>query len=246
MNVVFPSAVVFKRCVDAIAVLVDEAELEIVKEGFKLKATDPSQISMVDFEMPAEAFESFKIDEAKKIGIDFNYFSQIMSRAKTTDKLSLEIVDNALKISFIGNAKRSFSMPLIDISASELPNPKIEFTAKLALAAHVLHDALKDATLVSSHIILEANKEGFFIRANSTRGVLNVEVAKDSEDMKEFDVKEDARAMFPLDYLSDMMKSAKGTDIIELQLRTDAPVELSYNIDKAKVKYFLAPRIESE
>ena len=50
MELIIEKADVLKRSIDAIAVLIDEAEFEVSEKGLSLKATDPSQISMVDFE----------------------------------------------------------------------------------------------------------------------------------------------------------------------------------------------------
>ena len=48
MKLVLDNAVEFKKAIDAISVLIDEAEFIVSKEGLKLKATDPSQVSMID------------------------------------------------------------------------------------------------------------------------------------------------------------------------------------------------------
>ena len=57
MELILKNADVFKKSMEAIAVLIDEAELIISSKGIELKATDPSQISMVDFSLPKKAFE---------------------------------------------------------------------------------------------------------------------------------------------------------------------------------------------
>ena len=64
--------------------------------------------------------------------------------------------------------------------------------------------------------------------------------------MKSFVAKSDCSSMFPLDYLKDMLKAPGGDEEIELKLKSDAPLLLSYKIGKANISYFLAPRIESE
>jgi proliferating cell nuclear antigen len=55
--------------------------------------------------------------------------------------------------------------------------------------------------------------------------------------------------MFPLDYLSDMIKVARGkSDEITINLGNDYPVRLSFEMAGGYIKivYLLAPRIESE
>ena len=65
MKLVLEKAQDFKKSCEAIAVLIHEAEFEISETGIALKATDPSQISMVDFEMKKQAFKEFSVKLGK-------------------------------------------------------------------------------------------------------------------------------------------------------------------------------------
>lgn len=250
MELVLDDALDFKKCIDAIAVLIDEAEFLVSKNGLELRATDPSQISMVDFKLDAKAFKKFDVAEKEsiKLGIDLDYLSQIMSRANKGEELTLSLnpEKTLLKVVFKGVSTRSFAVPLIDISSSQLPNPKIEFEAELKMNASILKDALKDAELISSHVSLFVDKKRFLVEAHSSKGSVLNETLKDEKSIKEFKVSNDAKSMFPLEYLQDMLKAADPTSEIELKLRTDAPVQVSYHIGKASIQYFLAPRIESD
>ncbi|MEM0359930.1 MAG: proliferating cell nuclear antigen (pcna) [Candidatus Diapherotrites archaeon] len=248
MRLVLEKANDFKKSCEAIAVLIHEAEFDISENCIALKATDPSQISMVDFEMKKASFKEFNFDQAQRIGLDLDYLNQVMGRAKPTDELALELnpQKTALEITFKGASTRHFSVPLIDVSKNPVPNPKIEFDAELKLKAGIVQDALKDAELISSHVLLGVEKETFFVNAQSSKGTLKNETHKKEKEIKSFVAKKDCRSMFPLDYLKDMLKTPAGDDEIELKLKSDAPLFVSYKIGSASISYFLAPRIESE
>ncbi len=247
MKLVLEKAVDFQKSIDAIAVLIDEAEFILDENGLALKATDPSQISMIDFFLEKTAFKKFDVKEKAKIGLDLDYLRQIMSRAKSDDELTIELDDNQnrLNVSFKGASMRKFNLPLIDISTAELPNPKIEFDVEVKLLASVLQDALKDAALVSSHVSVGVEANKFIVRADSSKGNLDSVTEKDKKYLIELNAKKDAMSMFPLDYLQDMLKAAQSATPIQVNLKANAPIEISYEIGKAKIKYFLAPRIES-
>jgi proliferating cell nuclear antigen len=246
MELVLKSADVFKKSMEAIAVLIDEAELVVSDKGLELKATDPSQISMVDFSMPKKAFEKFEAVETR-LGLDLDYLNQVLSRAQSSDALVLSLDEKKafLSITFKGTAERSFQVPLIDISSAEVPNPRIEFDAELIIAANFLQNALKDAALISSHVVLGCNEEKFYVKANSSKGNLNEEVKQNKDSLPELRVKRECKSMFPLDYLQDMLKVASSDTKVNLFLKANAPVRLSYLIGEAGISYFLAPRIES-
>jgi len=247
MKLVLEKAADFQKSIEAIAVLIDEAEFVIDETGLALKATDPSQISMVDFVLEKKAFKEFSVEDKIKIGLDLDYFRQIMSRAKSDDQLTLELDDSGsrLNVSFKGASSRKFNLPLIDISSPDLPNPKIEFDAEVKLLAGVLQDALKDASLVSSHISLGVSGDKFVVKAESSKGNLDSVTEKDKKNLIELNVKKEAMSMFPLDYLQDMLKTAQAATPVLLRMKANAPIEVSYGIGLAKICYFLAPRIES-
>ncbi len=247
MELEIENAKEFKRGIDSVSVLIDEAEFVLNEFGLELKATDPSQISLVDFKLEKSSFKKFSIEQETTIGLDLDYLSQILSRAKSDDtlRLSLNPEKTSLKLSLIGTSERNFSMPLIDVSKSKIPNPKMEFDAQITMKASVLQDSLKDASLISSHVTMGANEKEFFIKANSSKGDLNSLTEKNSDDVKKFEVKTNCKSMFPLDYLLDMLKNASSTDSLLVELGSDKPVRISYSIGQANVMYFLAPRIEN-
>lgn len=248
VKLVLDNAGDFKRSIDGISVLIDEAEFVISQNGLGLKATDPSQISMVDFAVPAKSFKKFEVEGTAKIGIDLDYFGQIMSRAKPTDELTLELDEqnSRLKVLLKGASDRNFVVPLIDVSSSELPTPKIEFDAEVKLHSGLLLDGLKDASLISTHIVLAVKDDAFWLKANSSKGELNHKTAKSASGVLDLKSKKDCQAMFPLDFLSDMLKASSSETILDVSLKANAPVRLSYAVGPASLTYFLAPRIESD
>jgi proliferating cell nuclear antigen len=245
MKLELEKALDFKKSIQAISVLIDEAEFIVTNEGLKLKATDPSQISLVDFFMPRKAFKSFELNkEERKLGLDLDYLNQVMARARADDSLilTLGLDETTLHLVFHGKNTRDFSIPLLDLTKASIPTPKIDFEAELQIEANLLQDALKDAALLSSHVKLGVENNSFFVRAESSKGTLNSETKANS--LKSLKAIKNVKAMFPLDYLNDMLKTADSNTIITVKLRTDAPVELSYNIGNSSIVYYLAPRIE--
>lgn len=249
MKLVLSDALSFKKSVDCISVLIDEAAFIVGSDGILLKATDPSQISMVDFFLPKSAFKHFEVSEQKRLGVDFDYLSQVMSRASAGDSLELSIDDSNSKVfvRFLGKSKRDFEIPLIDVNASDLPNPKIDFDVELKLKAQILQEGLKDAALISTHVSLGVDSKSFFLEARSSKGSMKNELTpEDKNYLLEFRAKKEARSMYPLEYLSDIVKGASSESELSLKLKSNAPVEVSYKIGEASIRYFLAPRIENE
>ncbi len=232
----------WKRSIDAIAALIDEGTFEFSDSSMVLKAMDPSQIAMVDFEMPKKAFKAYEVKEKQSIGIDFSELSRVMRRAHPEDIIHMELKGNKLEIAYEGKAKRKFILPVIDATAH--PNkPKIEFDVNLKMPANEVKEVLTDAELVSNYVVFEADAKGLKISSESESGKAEIEMPKDS--LLELKAKQSARAMFPLEYLKNMTRNTDASTVISLRLKKDNPLEMEYPIGDSKITYFLAPRIEN-
>ena len=248
IKLVIKDAKEFYKCIDAIGVLINEGLFTVDKEKFFLRATDPSQISLVDFVMPKSAFEEYIADigeeSANKIsfGINLNNLLQILSHSNADDKLSIEIKEDkpTILIELLGKSKRSFTIPLIDVSDQQHPLPNIPFDVTVQLTSDQLLGGIKDAALFSSHLTFKVADEKFILETQSSKGKFKQEIEGGEVAISG----QKAKAMFPLDYLQNMIKNSKGT--INIKLKDDMPIELSYTIGSAAIRYYLAPRVDTE
>lgn len=245
MEISINNAKMFKDCVDALNILIDEGEFSVGADGVKLRAMDPSQIAMVDFVLPRHAFEKFEVANETRIGMNMDDLARIMGRVRVGEQLALKLDESRLGMVFKGKSSRRFSLPLLDASGITPKEPKIEFDSRIRIGGEVLREGLKDASLVSSHVTLKADANGFTIEAHGDKGDVINEIRKDEEALMEHAVKSDARAMYPLEYLNDILRSAASEAIVTLEMKSDAPIKVEYAIGDATVKYYLAPRIEN-
>ncbi|MBN1159755.1 MAG: proliferating cell nuclear antigen (pcna) [Candidatus Diapherotrites archaeon] len=248
LNLVFDDAKLFKRTIDAISVLVDQGEFIIDEKGMSLRAADQAMIAMVDFTIPKSAFSEYVVQTHYKLGIDLEGLAKVLARARPNDKLVLGLSeDNALlTIELRGNASRSFTLPLLDISGGDLPMPNMEFDAEMTIDADLLQDGLKDASLFNTYVTLKARDHEFQMLAKGTSGNLNFKLGKQDKSMKHVSVKAESSASFPLDYLQDITKSAAKDDGIKIAFKTNRPLMVTYKIEKAALIYYIAPRAEAE
>ncbi len=247
MQMEFEDAKNFKSALDAIVNLIDEGMFEISPNGLHLRAMDPSQIAMVDFNLKSDATSKFNVEKDTKVALNLINLDKVLSRARSGEKLALNFDEkkSKLAVEFYGNSKRTFTLNLLEPEAQIPREPNVSFDATIKLRGGEFKNLLKDALLLSSHIILYADENKFSVEAHGDSGELHVETPKDSENIKEIKAKQPARAMFPVEYLDNMTKACADDEIIELNLKADAPVKLSYRVWKAELSYYLAPRVES-
>jgi proliferating cell nuclear antigen len=248
MEISFKDAKFFKQCVDAIANLVDEGSFEVSSAGLHLRSLDPSQISMVDFSLPqGAAFSGYQVEGIRNIALNLVDLSKILARSRPNERLSIKLDDderNKVLLEFTAESKRSFRLPLLDLREATVPRePKTVFDVQVRIKAGAFKEMLKDASLVSSHLTLEASDHSFVVEAHGDSGDLRIE----NDKSKEVEVKagSPAKAMYPAEYLDKMSKSAVENEPLTLEFKAANPVKMTYKIGEAQLTYFLAPRVET-
>ncbi len=247
MRLVVQDAPALKSVIDCIASLVEEGQFEVKADGLHLMAMDPSQISMVSFTMPKTAFVEYDVAEERKIGIDISQLSNVLSRGKKGERVELVVEEGRLVVRFTGEKhKRTFKVPLIESGERSQREPKIEFKSYATIKADAIKETLKDAKLVSSHVRLQLTPQQFLVDVRGENGEVKAEFDNGSPEVPELHTVAPVKATFPLQYLEDMVKATSGNSLVKINLETDRPLKLEYEIEGAKVVYYLAPRIETE
>jgi len=243
----------WKQSIDAIMNLVKEGAFEIDENGMRLRAMDPSQISMIIFTMNKESFSKFDVKEKTKLGVNIENFSKFLSRISAKEKMTLKQDGGMLNIILEGEkTKRSFKLPLIDVTTGPAKELKIDYTAKIKIRGGAFKETMKDAALVSPHVLLMADDNRFRIEAAGERGEIIDEYVK-GEELLEVDVKKTTSAVFSQEYLDDIVAGCDDDGDLHINLGAPTaedprpkPLCIEYNIGSANLMFYLAPRIETE
>lgn len=212
---------------------------------------DPAHVALVELSLRKEVFYTYELEaEEAKLGLDLNRFSSILKRAGAKDKLILlaDTRNGKIEITFRGESStRTFSMPLIEVSEEEINSPNLDFPATVEIESKAFENAIKDAEIVSDHVVLRAEEENFYISACGELGEVETEIPR--EDTYYFTLKRSAgkvKSMFSIEYLKDMIKAKDMAKTLKIHLGRDMPVKLEYIGDGAELRFLLAPRIASE
>lgn len=236
----------FKKCIKTLNTLINEGQFQINENGMKLRAMDPSQIAMVDFEMPKTAFDEFNTEEQTNIGINLNDLNDRTKRSRADDSLTLKLTDSKsrIKLNFQGKIQREFDQPLLDLSEKTREEPNVQYNTEVKINGATLKENLKDANLVSSHVVFKTTPKEFTVKAEGDKGTVNIPIKKDDDVILDYNVDGEQRAMFPIEYLNDLLTGATSSSIVTINLKSDAPLKLRYGIGDATFTYYLAPRVE--
>ena len=243
----------WKQSIDAIMNLVKEGGFEIDENGIRLRAMDPSQIAMVLFTMKKESFSKFDVKEKVKMGVNIETFSKFLSRVSAKEKMTIKQDGGMLNIALDGGKiKRNFKLPLIDVPSGPAKDLKIDYTSKIKIKGGAFKETMKDAALVSPHVLLVADDNKFRIEATGEGGEVIDEYTK-GEELLEMNTKRMTSAVFSQEYLDDIIAGCDDDGELHISLGAPTPEDprpkplcVEYKIGDANLLFYLAPRIETE
>ncbi len=240
-------AKLWKNLIGAISTLIDEGTFDIDKNGIKLRAMDPSHVAMVDFEWPKTVFDEYNCDTPTKLCINISEMLKFLKRIGRNESLELSLDPQArLNMVLKGKYIRTFNMATLEPITDAIPAPKISFNAIAKISTSCLKNAMNDISTVSDHIQFEVIPNKLIMRSSGYLGSASVEVGTDSEDLLSLSIKENSKATFSLNYLSQTIKAASSiSDIVTIEFSKDMPIRLTFEMQEGKLQYYLAPRIEN-
>ena len=236
-----------KTIIEATAILVDEAKFKLTSDGIYGRTVDPAHVGMIDFKLKKEAFDEYNCQEETEIGVDLDKLKSTLKIAAGEDMVGMEYnKEEGRLIVTMGNIKRKLAL-LDTAEMADTKIPSLDLPAEIVVPAVELWQAIRAAEAISDHITLIADKDGFKMVAEGDTDVVELTLKK--EQLYSLKCEERVKSMYPLDYLSDMVKVARGkSDEVVINLGTNYPIRLAFEMAGGYIKivYLLAPRIESE
>ncbi len=237
----------FRDLIKALSVIVDEGTFLMNEAQIKLLAMDPSHVAMVDFELPNEFFDNYKCEGEPRLSINIKEFLRFLDRVNRDEIVRVTLEEDKARLVINtqrGGYSRRFEMPILEPLDEEVPQPKIFFKAKVRMLTQSLRNAIRDANLVSEHVKIEVQDDLFRVRAEGDMGSANSVWEKNSDDILEMDFEEDSSATFTLSYIQDIVNAAGSVgEVANLELSTDMPIKMDFEINKGRLIYYLAPCI---
>lgn len=246
MQLVFFDARVWRYVVSAIAKVIEEGVFIVDPEkGFRFRAMDPSHVILLDLWFPVEAFEVFEVDEKVDIGVSLEDVAKILRRARKEDKLELGVEGNKFTLTLVGRGRRKFSVPLLDITAEEIPEPSLEFKVSARLMSDVYRDAIKDLELIGDVIKFEAREGELKISSSSELGEAEIVLSTETGSLAEIEVEGEHSAAYSLEYFSELSGAARVADAVVIKFSSDMPALIEHELPQgAKFSFLIAPRAE--
>lgn len=236
-----------RNLIKAISVVVEEGSFRIDGEQMGLLAMDPSHVAMVDFELPKEFFDRYSAKGEVRLSINMRELLKFLDRVDRGEHLRIKLDEEQSRVVLEcrrGGHLRTFTMPLLEPIEEEAPSPKIFFKASARALTQSIRRAIRDAALVSEHVRIEISAGELRIHASGEAGSVSSVWEMGADDLLEIKAQEESRATFTISYLQDMINAAAtSSEVVNIELSTDMPIRMNFELPQGKLVYYLAPCI---
>lgn len=247
MKLVLAEPKLLKDSISIISELVNEVTFKIDKDKIELVAMDPANVAMVIFKLLSSAFVEYNVKESKELAVNLDNLNQVLKRAKPSDTITMEALDNKLKITLRGESTRTFNLSLIDIGESEQKVPDLKFKVKVDMPSTVFSEAIEDMDIVAESVALIAEAKKFTIESEGRFNAAKVEVPTDKETSIEMIKENKIAAKYSIEYLKKIAKGDKLTENVSLNFDKEYPLRADYKLmDKLMMSFILAPRVDND
>lgn len=238
-----------KESLSVISELVSEITFKVDGTMMHAIAIDPANVAMVEFKLLSAAFAEYQITDAKDISVNLESLKQIIRRAKPSDLLTLEIDEekNRLVIKLQGETTRKFDLALLETAGREQRIPKLDFPVQIESNALFFNEAIEDMDVIGDSVAIEVEQEQFTIKSEGNLSSGKVTITTDQDTAITKQGEEIVKAKYSLEYLKKIIKGAKLSNTVILNLGQDYPLRIEYKIiDKMSLAFVLAPRVAND
>ena len=246
-----------KPFLNAIARVVDEAKIHIDERGLSVTAVDPANVFMGEVALQADAFDTFDLAEETTIGVPLGNLQSAVRRARkgADDELTLSIQDRRLTATVARGYDNNevVSQSTVDLidpdSVRQEPDvPDLNRDVSLSLDANAFTDALSYAVGGPSEQVWFKTQQ---VNQHATALYLSGETDVISESVAISDVATDAtcEAVYSYDYMKQILGGIGDveSETVTIVFDDEFPITVSMGSEDRpfKVRYFLAPRVQS-
>lgn len=228
------------NCIDA---TVEEYRHHVTEHGFRAKAVDATNASMVQTTLGGNEFESFECEDYT-FGIKTDALLNTLRKADADDIVALEVDDDyRLSVSY-GPIERSIATIDPDMLREEPDIPNIDFLADVTVATDAFDQAVWTCDMVADAAVIEADPDGSLIFSargdtDSARTELGTDYLRSGSS-----IDGSGQSTISIEFMEEII-TALSCDLVELSVGEEYPIKIVGSIgEHSRAEYHVAPRIK--
>lgn len=247
----------FKKVLDSIKDLLNEATFDCSDSGIQLQAMDNSHVSLVSLNLRSDGFDKYRCDRNLSMGMNLANMAKIFKCCNNNDTVTIKAQDNADTVTFMFESQNQekvsdYEMKLMNLDQEHLGIPETDYACIVRMPAQEFARICRDLSQFGDSVTITCTKDGVRFSANGDTGTANVKLAQTSSVDKEeeavsIEMQEPVTLTFACQYLNSFTKATPLSTQVSLSMSADVPLVVEYVIpDLGHIRYYLAPKIEDE
>ncbi|GAH60879.1 unnamed protein product, partial [marine sediment metagenome] len=182
-----------------------------------------------------------------RLFINIGEFLKFLDRVERDERVKISLDEDRARLIIQCRSEghsRRFMMTILEPLEEEVPQPKILFKSSARILTHSLRQAFRDAGLVSEHVKIELADDMLKMSAVGDIGSAFSEWERGADELLELKAEEESGSNFTLSYLWDIANAiGVSSEVATLELTTDMPLRMEFELPQGKLVYYLAPMI---
>jgi proliferating cell nuclear antigen len=241
---------VLETLFESVGTLVDECRVHLTGDGLEICAVDPANVAMVDAELDASAFESYRA-EGGLIGLNVSRILDVLS-VPDSEQLAQLYYDPSTRKLVVEAGGFEYTLALIDPDSirQEPDIPDLGLEGRIVIEGEQLDRALTAAEIATGSTSSSGQMR---IRMDENEAVAHFEADGDTDDVDYTFDRDDAtdieigaaNSLFSLDYWNDVAKPIGDDTRVSIRVGEEFPARLAYSdIDgRLHLDYMISPRV---
>ena len=246
MKLTIENANSFKELISILNSIINEGKFVFDGKKLKLRAVDSANICLIELELGEDFF--LETEGEGSFIVKLENLKDALKKAKKSDVITLELdkTNNKLKVILKSGYARRFYIPLIHEELEEIPESDLkDFKAKIEMDSKEFKEIIENIESVSETVEFSANENNFIIRAKEDLEEVEIELEKTNEILLKYEVSENCKSLFGIDYLKKVIKMYKISPTVSIQIGETYPVKIEYNNgDTSRATFIIAPKID--
>ena len=245
---------IFKKIVDAVKELVNEANFDCTTTGIQLQAMDTTHVALANMELRQDGFESYRCDRSIPLGINMTSLTKILKSANHNDSITFRAEDSGdtLGLTFESpNGERvcDYELKLMALDTEHLGIPDQPYDAMIGMGTSEFSKIIRDLSALdeSCEICVQDGEINFSAKGEIGSGSITIRsrdaVDKDDQAVNISSPKR-VETKLSLKFLNIIAKAAPLTDRVIIGISADQPASIEYKIPEiGHLRYYLAPKV---
>ena len=248
---------IFKKVIDALKDLVQEANFDCSPTGVTLQSMDQAHVTLVMLLLRKDGFPEYRCDRSIPLGVNMGSLSKIIKAAGPDDSITLKAGDNSETLGLVFESPRGerisdYELKLMDLDIQQLGVPQTEYDVQVKMSSAELQRICRDLITLDDTVKISALKDSVRFKAKGDMGSGSVilsqscgSIDKEMAPGTTILLRNPTEIDLSLKFLSAFTKATPLSDSVNIGFSEGIPCLVEYPIENmGYLRFYLAPKVD--